>query len=93
MFELIKVVLNLFVLRDSMQKGEMTPGVWAGAGLFLLVVVLIGVPTIFYYDRHPDASPRVMVVAAVLLGMALIVYFWLAIRWRQRLNRERPKEQ
>jgi len=92
-FELLKLVTNLLTLRDSMDKGEMTPGVWAGAALFLLVVAAIGVPTVVYYDRHPDASARVMTVAGVLLGLVLIVYFWLAIRWRMRLSRERPQQE
>jgi hypothetical protein len=92
MIELFKLVWNLTVLRDSIDKGEMTAGVWAGAALFLLVVASIGVPTVVYYDRHPDASARVMTVAAVLLGLVLIVYFWLAIRWRMRLARERPEQ-
>ncbi len=67
----------------------MTAGVWAGAALFLLAVVSIGIPTVLYYDRHPDASARVMIEAGALLGLVLIVYFWLAIRWRLRLRRER----
>jgi hypothetical protein len=28
------------------------------------------------------------VYAAIALGVVLIVYFWLAIRWRLRLKRE-----
>jgi hypothetical protein len=30
-----------------------------------------------------------MIEAGALLGLVLIVYFWLAIRWRLRLRRER----
>jgi hypothetical protein len=88
MLELIKLALNVLVLRDSIDKGEMTAGVWGGALLFLLAVSAIGVPTILYYDRHPEASARVLVYAAIALGVVLIVYFWLAIRWRLRLKRE-----
>ena len=66
----------------------MTAGAWGAALLFLAVVTSIGIPTVLYYDRHPDASARVFIVAAVLLGLVLIVYFWLAIRWRLRLSRE-----
>jgi len=57
------------------------------------VVSSIGVPTVLYYDRHPDASARVMIEAAVLLGLVLIGYFYLAIRWRIRLNREGLKQE
>jgi hypothetical protein len=89
MFELIKLTWNLIVLRDSMRKGEMTAGVWGAALLCLLVIASIGIPTVLYYDRHPDASARVLIEAGVLLGLVLIAYFWLAIRWRLRLNRER----
>jgi hypothetical protein len=88
MFELIKIAWDVVVLRDAMGKGEMTARVWGAAALFLLVVVSIGLPTILYYERHPDASARVLMEAGGLLGLVLIGYFWLAIRWRLRLKRE-----
>jgi hypothetical protein len=75
MFELIKIAWDVVVLRDAMGKGEMTARVWGAAALFLLVVVSIGLPTILYYE------------AGGLLGLVLIGYFWLAIRWRLRLKR------
>jgi hypothetical protein len=68
----------------------LTAGVWGAALLCLLVIATIGIPTVLYYDRHPDASARVLIEAGVLLGLVvLIASFWLAIRWRLRLNRER----
>ena len=93
MDELIKLIWNLFVLRDSMQKGEMTAGAWVTALLFLLGIACIGVPTVLYYDHHPDASPRFLIGAASALGMLLIVYFVFAIRWRLRLKREHASQE
>jgi hypothetical protein len=93
MFELLKLAWDAVVLRDSIRKGEMTAGAWAIALLFLLAVICIGLPTILYYDRHPDASAQVMFEAAGLLALVLMVYFWFGIRWRLRLNRERLEKQ
>jgi hypothetical protein len=87
MFELVKLVLDAIVLRDSMKKGEMTAGVWGAALLFLFVLMLIAVPTILYLDRHPDAPGSVLIYPGVAVGLLMIVYFWLGIRWRLRLSR------
>jgi hypothetical protein len=57
--ELIKVVWNLFVLRDSVQKGEMTTGVWLAAGLFLLGIAGIAFPLFSFtivIPMHPHGS-------------------------------------
>jgi hypothetical protein len=89
MFELIKLAWNLFVLHDSIDKGDMTAGTWGAALLFLAVVCAIGVPTILYYDRYPDAPPQLLFVAGGLLGLVLIIYFVLAIRWQLKLSRQR----
>lgn len=93
MFELIKLAWNLFVLHDSMAKGDMTAGTWGAALLFLAAVSIIGVPTILYYDRHPDASAHVLIVAAALMGLVLTIYFVLAIRWQLRLSRQRASQE
>jgi hypothetical protein len=90
---LIKLLWNVFALPDSMQKGEMTSGVWLAAASFLFGIAGIGVPTILLYDRHPDASPRVLIGPAIALGALLVVDFVFAIRWRLRLRRERAKQE
>jgi hypothetical protein len=88
MADLLKLVWEVFVLADSIRKGEMTKGAWVGALLFLLAIAGIGVPTVIYYNRHPDASSRVAIESAVLLGLVLIVYFVFALRWRRSLKRQ-----
>jgi apolipoprotein N-acyltransferase len=92
MAELLKLVFDMLVLRDSTQKGEMTAGVWVGAGLFLLGIACIGVPTILYFDRHPDAPARLLIGPAIALGLLLVVYFFVAIHWRLRLKREHANQ-
>jgi len=91
MFELLKLVWDAIVLRDSIKNGEMTAGAWGGALLFLFVLLCIALPTIFYFDRHPDAPASALTYPALALAMLMIVYFWLAIRWRLRLRRDRVK--
>jgi hypothetical protein len=88
MFEFLKLAWDALVLRDSMRKGEMTAGVWGAALLFLAVLMCIAIPTIVYLDRHPDAPGSVLIYPAIAVGLLLIVYFWLSIRWRLRLNRQ-----
>jgi heme A synthase len=92
MADLLKLVWEVFVLADSIRKGEMTKGAWIGAGVFLLAIAGIGVPTVIYYNRHPDASAHVAIDAAVLLALVLIVYFLFAIRWRRSLRRQAPAQ-
>jgi len=89
MFELLKLAWDAIVLRDSMKKGELTAGALGGAALFLFVLVCIAVPSVLYFDRHPDAPASALLYPAIPIGILMIVYFWLAIRWRLRLNRQR----
>ena len=89
MFELLKLAWDAIVLRDSANKGEMTPGVWGAALLFLFVLGCIAVPTVLYLDRHPDAPASALVYPAIAVVLLMIVYFWFAIRWRLRLRRSR----
>jgi hypothetical protein len=88
MFELIKLAWDAIVLRDSINKGEMSAGVWGAALLFLFALGCIAIPTILYFDRHPDAPATALIYPAIALALLMIVYFWLSIRWRLRLNRK-----
>jgi hypothetical protein len=88
-FELIKLAWNVFVLHQSVEQGDMTAGAWGGAILFLAVMSAIGIPTILYFDRHPDAPARLLIGPAALVGLTLVIYFVLAIRWQLKLKRDR----
>jgi hypothetical protein len=88
MFELIKLAWNVFVLHESIAKGDMTAGTWGAALLFLAAVSSIGIPTIIYFDRHPDAPAHFLLLPGVLMAIVLIIYFVLAIRWQLRLSRQ-----
>jgi Na+/melibiose symporter-like transporter len=88
MFELTKLAWDLVVLRDATSKGEMTWKVWATGFGFVIVLYGIGLPAVLLYEKHPEDKP-VFVAAMVLIGILVVAYFWLAIRWRRRLRRER----
>ncbi len=92
MFELIKLAWDAVVLRDSARKGEMTWKVWLAAGGFLAAIYGIGLPAILLLDKYPN-DKRIFPAAATLIGVVVVIYFWLAIRWRLRLRRERLAEE
>lgn len=88
MFELVKLAWDAVVLRDSAQKGEMTWKVWLAALGFLAVLYGIGLPAILLMDKYSN-DKRILPAAGGLIGVVMVIYFWLAIRWRLRLRRER----
>jgi cytochrome c biogenesis protein CcdA len=87
-FELIKLAWDTFVIRDAYRKGEMTWKVWLAALGFLAAVYGIGLPAMMLMEKHPE-DKRIFPTAATLIGIVLVIYFWLAIRWRLGLRRER----
>jgi hypothetical protein len=80
-------------LHDSIAKGDMTAGTWGAALLFLAAVSSLGIPTIIYYNRHPDASAHYLILSGVLMAIVLIIYFVLAIRWQLRLSRQHSSQE
>jgi Na+/melibiose symporter-like transporter len=87
MWELAKLVWNLFVLRRNTVKGEMTWRVWLSALAFVVVIYAIALPATLLYEKHPEDKP-IFIAAIVAVGIITVAYFWLAIRWRLRLRRE-----
>ena len=92
MSELLKLVWNFFVLRDSIRKGEMTGGAWLAALGFLATCCAIAVPAIVYYQRHPDADGTVFMYMMVALGVLLGAFYIWAFRRQQRLKREHANQ-
>jgi hypothetical protein len=56
MLELVKLLFDGAVLRESARIGLLTWRVWAVAIEFVALVWAIGLPAGLYYAKHPDAK-------------------------------------
>jgi len=81
MFEIIKLMWDVVVLRDAARKGQLQWRTWAVAIGFVLVLYGIGLPAALLYDAHPEYKP-LFIAAMVLVAGAVATLIWLVIRWR-----------
>ena len=88
MWKLAKLVWNSLLLRRATGKGEMTWRVWLAAIAFLVVIYAVALPATLLYEKHPEDKP-IFIAAIIAVGIITVAYFWLAIRWRLRLRREK----
>ncbi len=85
MLELIKLIVDGFVLRDSAQKGLLT---WKGVLCAIGFVVLLygtGVPAAVLYDSHPQYKP--LFIAAIVFDATIFILFMIfGTRWYLRAS-------
>jgi Na+/melibiose symporter-like transporter len=86
MWELAKLAWNFLLLRRSTRNGEMTWRVWVSAIAFVVLIYGIALPATLLYEKHPEDKP-IFIAAMIAVGIIVVAYFWLAIRWRLRLRR------
>jgi hypothetical protein len=80
MFELVKILWDVFVLRDAARKGQLNWRIWAIGIGFVLFLYGTGLPAVMLYDAHPQYKP-VFIAAMILDGLAFV---WLMIwGWRR----------
>ena len=83
MWEILKVIWDVFVLRDAARSGKLN---WRKTGFVVGWVVLeylIVMPPLLLYIQHPQFR-RLFIAAMVLASIVLVVFMWLAFRWRSR---------
>jgi hypothetical protein len=83
MWEMLKVVWDVFVLRDAARRGKLN---WRKTGFVVGWVVLeylIVMPPLLLYIQHPQYRP-LFIASVVMAIMALAVFLWLAFRLRSR---------
>jgi ABC-type sugar transport system permease subunit len=83
MWEFLKVIWDIFVLRDAAQKGKLN---WRKTGFVVGLVVLeyvIAMPALLLYIQHPQYKP-LFITAMVLAVVILVVFVGLAWRLRSR---------
>ena len=83
MWEMFKVVWDIFVLRDAAQKGKLN---WRKTGFvagLVLLEYLIVMPPLLLFIQHPQY--RTLFIASVVMAiMVLVAFLWLAYRMRTR---------
>lgn len=83
MLELVKLLFDGAVLRESARVGLLTWRVWAAAIGFAALVWGIGLPAGLYYAKHPDAK-WVFIAAMSLLLVTLMLFIIFGARWYLR---------
>jgi hypothetical protein len=88
MLELVKLVWDVFALRDAARKGQLNWRVWVVAFAFVLFLYGTGLPVAFLYDKHPQYKPLFMAILAV----DGVVFVWFAIWGVRRYLRLKAAE-
>ena len=80
MLELLKLVWDVIVLRDSARKGLLNWRVFAFAVGFVLLLYGTGIPAVIDYQKHPSHKP--LSIAALAFDLLLFVAFMIwGTRW------------
>lgn len=85
MLELVKLLFDSAVLRESARIGLLTRRVWAVAIGFVALVWGIGFPAGLYYAKHADAK-WVFIAAMSFLLVALMIFIIFGARWYLRVT-------
>ncbi len=80
MFELVKIIWDVFVIRDATRRGQMNWRIWAVAIGFVLFLYGTGLPAVMLYQKNPQYKP-VFIAAMVADGLAFVAF--LIWGWRR----------
>jgi len=88
LLEIFQIIWDLFRIRDSVRKGQLTlRKTLISTGLVLLGYLIL-VPASVLYQKHPEYKP-LFIAAVVLAAIDFLFLFGLAIYWwRQTLVRQ-----
>jgi len=81
MWEILKVIWDIFVLRDAARRGKLN---WRKTGFvvgFVVLEYLIAMPALILYIQHPQY--RTLFIAAMVLAVVVLVVF-VGLAWRLR---------
>ncbi len=83
MWEALKIVWDVVVIRDGIRKGKMNWRKTLFTAGFVVLEYVIVMPALLVYVKHPEYKP--LFIAAMVLAMVNLAGFvWLALRWRSR---------
>lgn len=80
MFELLKLIADFFVLRDSAQKGMLSWKVMLTGFAFAAFLFGTLLPAFLYYQNHPAAKP-LFIAVLVIDAIAYVAMMILGWRW------------
>lgn len=91
MGELLKLIWDAIVLRDSTRKGLLSWRVFAFAAAFVLLLYGTGLPAVLDYEKHPSHKP--LFVAAIVFDLLLFLAFMIfGTRWWWRHRNDTNKK-
>ena len=83
MFEILKLIWDVVVLRDAARKGQLNWRIWPIALCFVCVLYGTGVPAVLLYEKHPQYKP-LFIAAVVFDALLSICFMYWAWRWQAR---------
>ena len=89
MFEVFKIMWDLFVLRDAQRKGQLGWKKVLFAIGFVLLEYIIALPAVLLYEKHPQYK-SVFIAAMVLVVINFVAFVWLALGWRSSKSTTEP---
>ncbi len=86
MFEILKILWDVFVLRDASRKGQMNWRIWAIAISFVLFLYGTALPVTLLYEKKPAYKP--LFIATLALDGLVFVWFmtWGVRRYLRQLS-------
>jgi membrane protease YdiL (CAAX protease family) len=91
MLELFSVVWKLFMVRDSVKKGELNWRMGAVSVLFVVLLYAIALPAAILWVNHPQYEP-VFIAAMALDGVLFVAFMAWAIKWRAKQKAARSPQ-
>jgi hypothetical protein len=82
-FELLKIIVDLFALKDASDKGMLSWKVVLFGFGFAIFLFATGVPAASYYQNHPEAKNIFFAVIA-MDALAFLLFMIFGIRWYRR---------
>lgn len=96
MLELLKLIVDGLVLRDSARKGILTWKVFLVGLCFPILLYGTALPALLLYQAHPQYKP-LFIAALVFDAVAFILFMIFGTRWyfraMARLKTEQPDQQ
>jgi membrane protein YdbS with pleckstrin-like domain len=83
MLELLKLLVDAFVLRDSARKGMLTWKVMLTGFGFALFLYATALPATLLYEKHPQYE-WVFITAITIDALAVILFMIFGTRWYLR---------
>lgn len=84
MFELLKLLWDAIVLRDTAKKGMFSWRLYGMAFLVVLCEYIIALSVTVLYEKHPEFKSLFIATMAFLV-IALIAFLWWGWRYQLRL--------